>query len=346
MKNHKAMSSKHPATRFFAIVFTILMLLPLATGCGPRREYRQVQGGVWNTTYNIIYKSDRDLNDSVIAVMRQVELSLSPFCDSSLISRINRGENLQADSLLRRIFTASQEVNRRSGGVFDPTVAPLVNLWGFGYRNSGIEPTQDMIDSVMTHVGIADCSLDPSGRILKKSPLTEFNFSAITKGYGCDLVGEMLLRNGCSDYMVEIGGEIALAGKNRRGDDWHIMVDAPIDSDTAIVHDRMALIAVTNAGVATSGNYRNFRTGADGKRAWHTISTRTGRPAETDLLSVTIIAPNAMLADAYATACMAMNCSEAMTMLSEIKGVEGLLVTLNPADSTFVMHTTESFPPF
>ena len=343
-KNYNLVFPMNTNLRHILIPLLILPLVLNLVGCkGAGGSYRSIQGGVWNTTYNISYRVDRDLRDSVIAVMRQVELSLSPFCDSSLISRINRGEEVRTDSLLRRIFSASLRVNSQSGGAFDPTVAPLVNLWGFGYRNSGVEPSQEMIDSIMPLVGIAGCRIDDEGLIVKKSPQTEFNFSAITKGYGCDLVGEMLRRNGCEDYMVEIGGEIALAGKNPRGEKWHIMVDSPIENDTAIVHERMTVIELSDAGIATSGNYRNFKTTASG-RIWHTISPVSGRPAHTDLLSATVIAPNAMLADAYATSCMAMNRAEAIAMLESIDGVEGLLVTLNPADSTFTTTATKGFP--
>lgn len=330
-------------SRYCAVILPIVSVILSLASCQGGKSYRTLQGGVWNTTYNISYCADRDLQDSVIAVMRRVELSLSPFCDSSLISRINRGEDLTADSMLRRIFLASVRVNAESSGAFDPTVAPLVNLWGFGYRKTGIEPSQQAIDSIMPLVGIAACAIDSAGHIRKKSPQTEFNFSAITKGYGCDLVGEMLRRNGCTDYMVEIGGEIALAGKNPRGDKWHIMVDAPIENDSAVVHERMTVIGLTDAGIATSGNYRNFKTTSAG-RIWHTISPVSGSPAHTDLLSATVIAPNAMLADAYATSCMAMNSREALAMLERLDGVEGLLVTLNPADSSFVASVTAGFP--
>lgn len=324
-------------------LFLLVLSLLLASCGGGRGEYRRLQGGVWNTTYNISYASATDLTDSVLAVMKQVELSLSPFNDSSLISHINRGEPCEVDSLVRRIFLASQEVNRASFGRFDPTVAPLINLWGFGYRNSGVEPTQAMIDSVMVSVGIGDCQIDSLGRLQRKTPMTEFNFSAITKGYGCDLVGEMFRRNGCNDFMVEIGGEIAMSGRNPRGEDWHIMVDAPVENDTAVVHSRMAVMAVTDCGVATSGNYRNFKQTSSG-RIWHTISTLDGRPAHTDLLAATVIAPTAMLADAYATACMALPSDSARLMLERVPDVEALFVTVNPSDSAFAITTTPGFP--
>lgn len=294
--------------------------------CEGRRSYRTAEGVMWNTMYHVTYDADRDLHDSIVAVMKQVERSLSPFDKGSLISAINRGDSVAADSLVRHIFNASVEVNRHSDGAFDPTVAPLVNLWGYGYRTTGVEPTPEAIDSLLEYVGIGECSIDAAGYVRKKHPGTEFNFSAITKGYGCDLVGEMLRRNGCEDYMVEIGGEIAASGVSARGRAWRIMVDAPIDCDTAVVHERMAVVEVTDCGVATSGNYRNYRETPDG-RTWHTISPRSGRPAVTDLLSATVIAPNCMLADAYATACMARTADSAMVMIGAVPGVEALLVT-------------------
>ncbi len=294
--------------------------------CDGRRSYRSAEGVMWNTVYHVTYEADRDLHDSIVAEMKRVERSLSPFDKESLISRINRGDSVAADTLLRRIFEASQQVNRLSDGAFDPTVAPLINLWGYGYRTTGVEPTAGAIDSLLRLVGIEECSLDEAGYIRKKHPSTEFNFSAITKGYGCDMVGEMLRRNGCENYMVEIGGEIAAAGVSSRGRAWRIMVDAPIDCDTAVVHERMAVVEVSDCGVATSGNYRNYRETAEG-RTWHTISPRTGRPAVTDLLSATVIAPSCMIADAYATACMARTADSALVMIDAVPGVEALLVT-------------------
>lgn len=231
------------------------LLLPSCSSPGP---YRTLQGAIWGTVYHISYRSPHDLADSVRAVFARVEMSLSPFAPASLISRINSGDSVaRADSLLRCVFAASRRVSSHSGGAFDPTLAPLVNLWGFGYRDTGIEPSQRAIDSLLATVGILGCSILPDGTISKVHPDTEFNFSAITKGYGCDLVADMLRRNGVEDYMVEIGGEIALGGLNPKGEKWHIMIDAPIECDTAVVHSRMALIEITDCGVATSGNYRN-----------------------------------------------------------------------------------------
>lgn len=301
------------------ILFSILLLAGIISCRRP--VYHTMEGGVWNTTYRIIYKSSQSLDDSVIAVMKHVELSLSPFNDSSIISRINRNENVLADSLVVRVFTASKEINRRSGGAFDPTVAPLVNAWGFGYKNGIGDPSVRTIDSLLAFVGIDSCYLDGQ-TLVKKQPSTEFNFSAITKGFGCDMVAEMLKRNGVTDYLVEIGGEIALSGVNSRGEPWRIMVDMP---DTAALHSELTVIIPPSGGVATSGNYRNFRV-TDSGTVWHTINPVTGRPAPAHILSATVLAPDVMVADAVATSCMAMNPDSAMKMVEAYPGVEVLLV--------------------
>ena len=321
---------------------TVFFLL-LATGicsCDRQKSVRTASGQVWNTFYNITYSSDRDLHDSIRQAMHTVELSLSPFCDSSLVSRINRGEKIRTDSLLSRIFEASKTVNRFSFGAFDPTVAPLINLWGFGYKNGKSDPTQEEIDSALTRVGIAGCLIDSAGYLVGIHPHTEYNFSAITKGYGCDIVGEMLARNGVKDYMVEIGGEIALKGESPRHAPWRIMIEAPVENDTVFVRERLAVIGITDCGVATSGNYRNHRTDASGHKRWHTISPVTGYPAETDMLSATVIAPTAMLADAYATSAMALPTDSAVKMFDKLEGISALLVTPD------TIIATDGFPSF
>lgn len=312
------------------LLMLALTALVVTGACDRPAVYREVNGGIWNTVYHIVYRSQHQLDDSIIAVMKQVEMSLSPFREASLISRVNRGEAVVADSLLRRVFDASVEVNRLSGGAFDPTVGPLTNLWGFGYKNLGREPSQAEIDSVLQSVGIADCKIMDDGTVSRKTPATQFNFSAITKGMGCDLVGEMLRRNGVTDYMVEIGGEIAMSGVNSRGEPWHIQIDAPVEGDSTVVHSRMLVIAPGDGGVATSGNYRNYRDTSRG-RVGHTLSPVTGYPVTGTALSVTVIARDCMTADALATACMAMSPDSALAMVNRLDGVEALIVTADSA---------------
>lgn len=330
------------------LILSLLLQIIILNGCRPPSNgdlpYIDTEGAVWNTTYRVAYSGGKDLTDSIIAVMREVELSLSPFCDSSIISKINRNEPARPDSMLKTVFLTSQKINRLSGGAFDPTVGMLVNLWGFGeVGRANFAPTQEMIDSALASVGIGRCHI-VGDSLTKPSPDTRFNFSAITKGFGCDKVGEMLSRNGCKDYMVEIGGEIALAGLNRHGKPWRIMIDAPIDNDSTVSHQRMAMIELTDKGIATSGNYRNFRRLDNGRRIAHTISPVTGKPIETSTLSATVIAPDAMTADAIATACMAMHPDSAIAMAETIDSVSILLVI--QGDKGWELRQSSGFPTF
>lgn len=274
-------------------------------------QWRQASGAVWNTTYNITYEASRDCSDSIQAVFRQVEMSLSPFAENSLISAINRNATDSTDALLRRVFAISQSVAAASGGKFDPTVSPVVNLWKFGYTgkvdtDSVWEPSAAQIDSALALVGIDGCRIDDAGKIHKKAPGTTFNFSAVTKGYACDLMAEMLQRNGARNVLVEIGGEIASRGVSSRGTPWRVQVDAPLTDSGVPQHEPLTYVELpeSGAGVATSGNYRNYHGSSHG-RVGHTIDPVTGRPVMTDLLSVTVIASDCATADAWATAAMA-----------------------------------------
>ena len=198
-----------------------------------------------------------------------------------------------------------------------------------------------VVDSMMSRVGISECRIGPDGVIEKKHPRTEFNFSAITKGYGCDAVGEMLRRNGCEDFLVEIGGEICLSGESPRGGAWNVMIDAPVDNADAVVHSEMMTLSLTGCGIATSGNYRNYRMTDRGKTS-HTISPVTGMPvtlapADTLVLSATVVAPSAMEADALATACMLLPPSLSRGMMRAAGASRLILAVSTPADSLLIL---------
>jgi len=330
--------------RIATLLITSAALLP---GCGGGVRWYRTEGSVWNTLYSIEYRSDCQLDDSIQMIMRQVELSLSAFNPESTVSRINRSTTPEAiDSMFAEVFLASQRLNAHSGGLFDPTVSPLINLWGFGYKgHTDTVPDAEAIASALRSVGIRDCRI-ANDTIYKKSAMTEFNFSAIAKGYGCDCVGAMLARNGCTDYKVEIGGEIALNGHNSRGTDWRIMIDAPVTCDT-IHHESLGILSLTHGGIATSGSYRNYHDTPEGRRS-HTINPTTGYPLEHDAtaarqISATVTAASAMEADGLATACMAMDARAAIAMIECISGAEALLVI--PTDNgEWTLLRTSGFP--
>lgn len=317
------MGLKLPNINFFILTISIL-----AAGCNKSENYIKTEGMIWNTMYHITYEGPESLCDSILPVLNEVSSSLSVFEDNSVVSQLNRSDSLQVDSHFIKVYEASKRINKLSDGNFDPTVSPLVDAWGFGKGHKASTDTL-AVDSLLEFVGISKTRrIDDI--IIKDDLRLQFNFSAIAKGYGCDAVGEMFRRNGVNDYMVEIGGEIVLSGKSPSGKDWNIGIDSPVDGNnpgeqTALV------ISLTDCGIATSGNYRNFTIEGATKRA-HTISPVTGRPFLSEILSATVIAPTCMEADAIATACMASPVADAKKLLEET-GVEGSLIF---ADSVYM----------
>lgn len=286
-------------------------------------------GPVWSTGYHIVYRSDTDLHDSVRVELDRVEMSLSMFRDGSTVSRINSGASRVSDPMFRELFESARTVYVLSDGAFDPTVGPLVELWGFGRDRTPHTPSAVEIAEALESVGFGGCGIDSMGMVVKKSPATVFDFSAIAKGFGVDMVARMLERNGCHDYMVEIGGEICVSGLNAKGRPWRIQIDAPVPSDTpADIHRRLTVkeLGPEPVAIATSGNYRNFRTDSLGRVIGHTMNPKTGYPVNTATLSATVIARECVTADALATACMAMEPDSALAMLARCPGVDGILV--------------------
>lgn len=297
--------------QFSAILASCMLCL-----CGCKRsEYRNAEGMIWHTQYHMTYDSEHDLTDSIISMMQQVDASLNVFDTTSIISRVNRGEEIEIDKHLTEVYRESVRINRLSNGAFDPTLGPLITAWGFG---KGHKDTADtlMIDSLMAFTGISKTKLD-NGRLIKQDRRIQFNFSAIAKGYGCDEVNKMLARNGVANRLVEIGGEISCAGKSPSGMKWRVSVDRPIMTDS-VIHESQCVIEITDCGLATSGNYRNFHTSASGETYGHTISAVTGRPVRTDVLSATVIAPTCMEADALSTSMMALGSKEARKLAESL----------------------------
>lgn len=290
-------------------------------------NFNTAEGMIWNTTYHITYDGPTSLADSILPVLNEVGNSLNVFDPNSLVSMVNRQDSTPVNDDFIRVYTMSLRVNRMSDGAFDPTLSPLITAWGFGKGHKATSDTT-RIDSIMTFVGINKTHLAMDA-LIKDDSRIQFNFSAIAKGYGCDRVGEMLKRNGCENYLVEIGGEIAAAGHSPSGRDWRVSVDKPILQDN-ILHDSQCVISFTDMGVATSGNYRNFHTDGHGANYGHTISATTGRPVATDVISATVLAPSSMQADAIATAFMAVGSQKAKSINNAMR----LPVMLVLADST------------
>ena len=306
--------------RIFQVLACTAAFLTIA-GCVNERqkdlsEWQQKDGLVWNTSFHITYRGAESLGDSALSVLSRVGRSLSVFDSTSLVSKVNRQDSTLVDTDFIRVYVMSRKINRASDGAFDPTLSPLITAWGFGKGHKANADTT-RIDSILNYVGINKTHLHRDS-IIKNDPRIEFNFSAIAKGYGCDAVAEMFEKNGVTDFLIEIGGEIMTGGKNKNGKKWRISIDRPILSSDRIIHESQEIIDISGMGVATSGNYRNFHNNNSGTYG-HTISAATGRPVSTDVISATVIAPTAMEADGLATAFMAMGSVKARKLNESLR---------------------------
>lgn len=326
----------------FNIALIYAFVLTLAS-CGQKNYVNE--GAVWGTSYRICYSSPAgDLSDSVISVMRSVESELSMFDSLSTVSRFNRGESVEVSSMLATVLAVSRDVWRRSGGAFDPTVAPAVELWGFGRnrRSDGFVPDSSAVDSVRPLVGLDAISVTADRRLCSATAGAGLDFSAIAKGFGVDCVAEMLRRNGCSDYIVEIGGEMAVSGQSPRRRPWRVQIDSPESGIDG--HEALEVIEPGDCAIATSGNYRNYRQ-AGQRRVGHTIDPRTCYPSGSQTLSATVVAPTCIAADALATACMVLAKEDAFDMIAAYPGAEALIVTCGDDTAAAIsVWTTPGFP--
>ena len=295
-----------------------MMLVSCAT-----ESYIKDSGMVFGTTYSITYQYHENLKSDIEGVMQQVDNSLSPFNKSSVITAINNNTSTKADKYLTEVFTLAQTVNKETNGAFDITVAPLVNAWGFGFR-SGTRPTDAQTDSLLAIVGQEKVTLK-DGEIIKSDPRIMLDCSAIAKGFGVDKVAEFLAGKGIENFLVEIGGEISARGKNSRGTEWNIGVTKPVDDSLSINQENQAVLQITDKAMATSGNYRNFYY-EGGKKYAHTINPHTGKPAQSDILSATVIAQTCAVADAYATAFMVLGSEKAKEILKKHPELQAYLI--------------------
>ena len=306
MKNKKKLFLQS-ACLLFLIVGTIIIVRQQRS-----MPYQKDTGFVFGTVYNITYQSNKNLKKDIEAELEKVDFSLSTFNKQSTISKINRNENAEADNMFTYIFNLAQDISAETDGAFDITVAPLVNLWGFGFKNDR-QPTTHAIDSLKQLVGYKKVKIS-NGKVKKDDPRIMLDCSAIAKGYACDVVASFLRKAGIENFMVEIGGEIVTRGVNAQRLPWKIGVTKPIDDTLSTNQELQTILNVTNKAMATSGNYRNFYY-KDGKKYAHTIDPKTGRPVQHNILSATVLTDNCATADAYATAFMVAGLEKAKDIL-------------------------------
>ena len=276
--------------------------------------YQHDAGFVFGTEYHITYQYSNNLKGDIEKELQKVDFSLSPFNKQSTITKVNNNEAVKLDKMFTDVFTMAMKISDNTDGAFDITVAPLVNVWGFGFKQ-GTKPTVAVIDSLKQIIGYKKVKLE-DGKIVKVDKRIMLDCSSIAKGYGCDVVAKFLEHKGVENYMVEIGGEIVTKGINSKRLPWRIGVTKPTDDSLNVSNEYQTVLNVTNKAMATSGNYRNFYY-KDGKKFAHTIDPKTGYPVQHNILSATVLANDCATADAYATAFMVMGFDKATKLLEK-----------------------------
>lgn len=287
----------------------------------PVTQQITISGQTMGTIYNVKYLDEEGRNfksnlDSLLEVFNQ---SLNHYLPESEITRFNREDSLYFElPYFYPVLESSREVVKVTEGAFDPTVAPLVNAWGFG-PEGGELPDSVAVDSLLALVGFDKIEFNETF-VTKTQPSVQLNFSAIAKGYGVDMLAKYLTDQGIENMMVEIGGEVVCRGVNARGDVWRIGIDDPVNRGTMT-----AAIALENRAIATSGDYRNYYI-RDGKKYSHTIDPKTGYPVDHSVLSVSVIADDCITADAYATAFMVLGLDKTIEVLETQTQLEAYII--------------------
>ena len=308
--------------------------------CTSQPQKTTLQGLAQGSYYAITYFDDenRDFQREIDSIFHAIDLSVNLWVDSSVISKVNRNEEVALDKIFIDNFELAQKAAQLSDGYFDPTIAPIVAAWGFSYKN-GDSITPQKIDSLRGLVDYRKVRIE-EGKVVKDDPRITLDFNAIAQGYTSDLIAAFLDSKGIKNYLVDTGGEIMAKGGKPNGDPWIVGIEKPADSwdSERIVHTRIAL---RDKGLVTSGSTRKY-VERHGKRYSHSIDPKTGYPVEHHLLGVTVLAENSAWADALASICMVMGLEKSLPLIESMDGVEAYYIFMSD-NGQYETYVTKGF---
>jgi thiamine biosynthesis lipoprotein len=327
-------------------VFYLIASLLIMVSCTPKElKLKILQGNAFGTTYTIQYYSENkfEAEKGIDSVIYAVNKSVSTYMPNSDISKINRGDTtVVVDAIFREVFRISETVYTNSHGYFDPTIGVLRNAYGFGDTKPIKNIDAKVLDSLMKYVGFKKVSISSEGKVTKQYPEIYFDFNAVAKGYGIDCLGHYLENEGVANYLIELGGEILAKGENLpKQTSWVVGVE----NTNSDLENRSykTKVKLDNSGMASSGNYRKFRIDSvTGKKYVHTLNPLTGSAGQSDLTSATVIASSCGVADAYATALMALGFEKSKELLKTTLGIEAYITYIDTS-ATEQIYTTDGF---
>ena len=308
------------------LCFASFVLLFL-TSCSSQPKKIILQGDAQGSYYAITYfdEQERNFQREIDSIFHAVDMSVNLWVENSVISKVNRNEEVMLDSIFIDNFRIAHEAAQLSDGYFDPTISPIVAAWGFSYKN-GDSITPQLIDSLKQLVDYRKIRIE-NGMVIKENPAMTLDFNAIAQGYTSDLIASFLDSQGIKNYLVDTGGEIMARGGKPNGQPWIVGIEKPAENEDSerIVHTRIAL---RDKGLVTSGSTRKY-VERDGKRYSHCIDPKTGYPVEHQLLSATVLAENSVWADALASICMVMGMEQSLPLIESMDGVEAYYIFVN-----------------
>ncbi len=310
----------------------VLSLVVLITSCTSSPEKSAVandtqvyiEGEAQGTTYHIKYLDSTNTNykASIDSILKVIDQSVSTYLPTSLISELNTSKDtVVLDPIFKAVYLKSMEVSASTSNAFDVTLAPVINAYGWGFKNKATI-TPSLIDSLLALSG-KDKFKFIGDTLIKTTKGAMLDFNAIAQGYSTDLIAAFLDQMQLDNYMVELGGEVITKGTNSEGEFWRLGVDKP--EENAKQRKLTAILSLEDEALATSGNYRKFYE-ENGTKYSHTIDPKTGYPVKHSLLSASVVASTGMEADAYATAFMVVGLEKSKEILSNNAGLEALLI--------------------
>jgi len=304
-----------------------VIILCLIFSCKKELQSVEVSGPIFGTGYNIQYYdfNGKNYQKEFDNLFKDINKSMSNYQEDSDISKLNRNEIVTVDHYFKTVFKASKQIYRETEGVFDPTIGQLVNAWNFGSEENKTALDSAKVDSLMRFVGFNRVSLVDSA--IKKHKTTFIDFNAIAKGYAVDVIANFLNSRNIDNYLINIGGELVAKGINlKKQKGWTAGIENPNFDGSQSYNKTLVL---KDQAMATSGTYRKFKIDANGNRFAHIINTKTGYPSKSNILSVSVIAENCMLADGYATAFQAMGVEKVSFFMSKHPELKAFLIFEN-----------------
>ncbi|HIE45163.1 MAG TPA: FAD:protein FMN transferase [Flavobacteriaceae bacterium] len=314
-----------------------LLILISFISCENKTEYISLTGTAFGTYLSIQYQDDLQREIPIDSLIKSVNKSLSTYDKTSDISRINQGDTtVLVDDKFIEVFNKSKRIFNETNGVFDPTIGVLVNAWDFGPEKKLNNLDSLKVKELMQQVGFDKVHI-LNNKVIKENSKSYFDFNAIAKGYGIDIIGRFLESKNILNYKVEIGGEVRVKGKSPSNKLWRIGIESPNFDGTQSIKK---IISLNNESIATSGTYRKFKIDKNGNKYAHILNTKTGYPAKSNLLSASVIAPlDCADVDGYATTFIALGFEKSKNFLKNHQELKAYLIYIDKDDKLRTFQT-------